>query len=237
MFLSRIGEITMAISFSVANLTKFIPKCRELIDKHLDDQILCDLISPTGITVLRNHSPTNVRVGWLKDESHKITGIFFSFVTTNTVEIQKISDQLGYGQPNKLTISKNYTGTTDSCLHWGTYTELFSVHKLKKADAVALELVAETLEKPETIRKFCAGNREMLPIPLRDALMPRISEGSQEKDASDINPRNVALVNKTIVLGMLLFTVIYFAKPIRDTLFPKVPPVKPEGPLPVKALA
>ncbi|NRA90191.1 MAG: hypothetical protein HRU43_03560 [Simkaniaceae bacterium] len=227
----------MATSFSVANLTTFFPRYREYIQEHLDDKSLRNLTSPEGITVLRDQTPTNVRVGWLKDESQEITGIFFSFVTNNMVEIQKISDKLAHEQPNKLTILTNYTGATAPILHSRLYNKCFSAHKLEKADAVALELVAGELKEPETIREFCAGNREMLPTTLRNALMPRISEGSQEKDASDINPRNVALVNKTIVLGMILFTVIYFAKPIRDTLFPKVPPVKPEGLLPVKALA
>lgn len=243
MFLSRIGEIIMDLSFSVANLTKIIPSKHELIERHLDDKSLGDLSSPIGMNIVINETPTNFHIGWLKNEGQEITGVFFRFVTTDMVVIQKVYDKLKHHQAHELTITRNYTGTSDRMLHWGFYRSLFSVHRLDKADEVTLELVGDQLQNPEVIQAFCAGQREMLPQAFRDALIPprkvpeKKSKDPQKKDNPDINPRNVALVNRALVLGTLLFTVIYFAKPIRDTLFPKAPPVKPEGPLPVKALA
>jgi hypothetical protein len=160
----------MALPLTLVNIQNHVSIVTyEQLAKVCDDPLLTQLSSEEGISRTYQGALANVRMGWYRDETDTINGLFIRVHTQNMIVASVLKED---GNLDELIITQQFTNLSeDVLLHVTKARQQFEVLQSAKHDE---EIVfhLDALKEIPTIQAFFAKSREMLPEPYRTDLLP-----------------------------------------------------------------
>lgn len=160
----------MALPLTLANIQKHVSSVTyEQLTKVCDDPLLTELSSEEGISRTYQGALANVRMGWYRDETDTITGLFIRVHTQDMIVASVLKED---GTLDELIITQHFTNLSEGVLlHVTKARQQFEVLQSAEHDK---EIVfhLDALKEIPTIQAFFAKSREMLPEPYRTTLLP-----------------------------------------------------------------
>ena len=221
----------MSLPFTLENIQ---PRVSDVVYQQLaakvSDEDLQELSSPEGRNYIDRGTLCNVQIGWHRDETDAINGIFLRIFDQQTIQAWKCLRDQDYDLPYELTVTAMHTTpTTIMFIHQTRAKQLFDPLALPESeDSATFNIPAETLKNPEIIRGFFGKNREMLPDSIREAISPCL------KPPEDLaRPRRKPNFTR---IGLVLLLVIGVAYVVKRSFTqskptpPKTPPSIPAKP-------
>ncbi len=221
----------MSLPFTLENIQ---PRVSDVVYQQLEARVsnadLQELSSPEGRNYMDRGTLCNVQIGWHRDETDTIDGIFLRIFDQKTIQAWKCLKDQDYDLPYELTVTAMHTTPlTIMLLHQTRAKQLFAPLALPKSeDSATFDIPVETLKTPEEIRAFFGKNREMLPDSIREVISPCV------KPPED--PPQRGRKPNVMRIGIVLLLIIGVAYVVKRSFTqskpttPKTPPSIPTTP-------
>lgn len=161
------------------------------------DQPLKELSS--GFSMEVNGNPTEFRIGWHRDETDKIQGLFLRIYNQNSITAYRYTNSI-----EMISIENHQTTTSSSNViaFFSMLQPLITQPNIKDHPRKPTCQI-EHLGHPEKIQDFFKNNPDMLPQPVRDKVFP-----------STLSSKYIYLIGGLILtIGVIYLAKKYFKNP------------------------
>ena len=197
-------------SLTLDNIQQYISDVTyAALEKVCDDDTLQALSKPQGCNIEVEGKPSNVRMGWHRDQDDQITGLFLRIYNARQIEAYT----LRVNSYDNLTVTGIHTTlASNRLIHVSKAGQIFACLS-GDSHVEDIQFEVEDLKTPEQIQAFFQKSPDMLPSPLREQLFPSTPPKPLKKPVSQDGPSNFFIA--TVLLGILCAAYVakqYFGK-------------------------